>query len=114
MWQLPADSVSPLKRLMDRVNAYRLERGLTNALNAKVATAMRSSERGRPSAALNQLGAFTNQVNAQRGKAPTYTQAHALVDMADTIIATIKNAQRGIANTRLRLNGAFTQPNETN
>jgi probable HAF family extracellular repeat protein len=78
-----------VQQLMTLVLSYGLDRGLTHALNAKLAAALASSQRGSFKATANQLGAFLNQVNAQRGKKLTVAQGDELVGIADAIVRAI-------------------------
>jgi probable HAF family extracellular repeat protein len=78
-----------VQQLMTLVLSYGLDRGLTHALNAKLAAALASSQRGNFKATANQLGAFLNQVNAQRGKKLTVAQGDELVGIADAIVRAI-------------------------
>ena len=86
----PALSVATaVQRLMGQVTAYGLDRGLTNALNAKLNAALASWQRGNSAATGNQLGALIHQVNAQRRKKLTEAQAGELVSIADAIVVAI-------------------------
>lgn len=77
--------VDAVQRLKDRMVSYGLAPGLTKALNAKLDVTIASWQRGNPTAAGNQLGAFTHQVGAQSGKGLTGAQADELSGTAATI-----------------------------
>jgi probable HAF family extracellular repeat protein len=86
MWVLSADIAAELRRLFDRVSAYGLHHSLSNALRAKLEAATASWSRGQTAAAFNQLGAFANQVTAQRGKKLTPEQADELLAAVQEIM----------------------------
>ena len=95
MWVLSADIAAELRTLLDRVSAYGLHHGLSNALRAKLKAATASWSRGQTAAAFNQLGAFANQVTAQRGKRLTPAQADELLDAVQEIMDRLGNGVGG-------------------
>jgi probable HAF family extracellular repeat protein len=90
MWLVAVTVESALAKLMDQITAYGLPHGLTNALTVKLEAALASWQRGWRNAAVNELGAFIHQVNAQRNKALTTAQADRLIGMAEQIVQAIK------------------------
>jgi DNA/RNA endonuclease G (NUC1) len=89
----PAQAVNGLAAQVDAlVSAGTINRGNGNALNAKLRAAQQSLGNGNENAALNQLGAFVNQVQAmvQSGH---LSQAHgaALIAAAQRIVASIQS-----------------------
>ena len=96
MWVLSADVSAQVHTLIDRVTAYGLHRGLTNALNVKLQAAVASWSRGQSGAAFEQLRAFVNQVNAQRGKKVTTAQADELLAAVQEIMDAL---EKGMANS---------------
>lgn len=86
---LVADTLS----LLDAVDALAasgaLNRGQANALPSKLHNVVGRLESGRDRAALNQLDAFLNQVQAfQRARVLTSAQGEALLDVAELIVLT--------------------------
>jgi predicted extracellular nuclease len=59
--------------------------GIAAALCAKLEAAAASAARGNPSAKAGQIGAFINQVNAQRGKAISDADATRLIALAEAL-----------------------------
>ena len=84
--QTPAQSTSSLISL---VNGMNLPHGTTTSLVAKLSAALDSINRGNDNAAMNQLNAFINEVNAQAGKAITQSQAQTLTYDAQAIITAL-------------------------
>jgi probable HAF family extracellular repeat protein len=72
--------------LLDLVASFNLSAGETNALNASLNAARNSLLAGNNISGRNQLNAFENKVNAQRGKTLTSEQADALLALADHTI----------------------------
>jgi len=66
-----------------------LEHGIETSLDAKLDAAEKSLINGNEATAMNQLEAFINEVEAQRGMKITEEQAHILVALAEWIIANI-------------------------
>ena len=79
----PAQVISGLIRLKDSMN---LPNGITNSLDAKLNAALDSVNRGNDNAAVNQLNAFINEVNAQTGNKITEAQSQLLITDAQAII----------------------------
>lgn len=75
-----------LPNLLADVEALGLDRGTSMALGAKLRAAQASVATGDLASALNQLRAFTNFVEAQRGKRLTNAQADALIGVARNIV----------------------------
>jgi len=68
------------------VEGYGLPGGIENSLVSKLENAIKSFEKGNYNAAIGQINAFINEVEAQRGKKIPSTQADELIDMAQAII----------------------------
>lgn len=66
-----------------------LPQGVENSLVSKLENAIDSMEKGQYNAAANQLNAFINQVEAQRGKKIKEEKANALITAAQSIIDNI-------------------------
>jgi hypothetical protein len=77
--------------LEDKIKALHLDQGLEGALITKLENAKKTCASGNPSAAINQLGAFINQVNAKRGKDLTNDQADQLIAIANALITAMTN-----------------------
>ncbi|HVB95081.1 MAG TPA: hypothetical protein VND41_00580 [Nitrososphaerales archaeon] len=84
--QTPAQSTSSLISL---VNSMNLPSGTTTSLVSKLSAALSSINSGNDNAAVNQLNAFINEVNAQTGKAITQSQAQTLTYDAQAIITAL-------------------------
>jgi hypothetical protein len=67
-----------------------LPKGLENAFLATLGNAQRSTDEGRTGVAVNQLQAFINKVEAQRGKVVTNAVADALIASAGNIVASMQ------------------------
>jgi probable HAF family extracellular repeat protein len=78
----PVPSVTDLE---DLVRSLDLPRGTENSLLAKLDAALRAIEDGRTEAACGSLRAFANEVEAQRGKKITDSQADELLQMVAQI-----------------------------
>lgn len=75
-----------LADLIDQIEDLNLKKGTENALVSKLNNAIQSLDRGNDEAALGQLQAFINQVNAQRGKALSEAEADTLIAQAQRLI----------------------------
>jgi hypothetical protein len=75
--------------LQARVDSAGLDQGTQNALDSKLQAAIASFSRGDNKAAVNQLGAFINQVSALRGKKVAADLADSLVADAQRIIKAV-------------------------
>ncbi len=75
-----------IDHLIEIVESMDLHRGIQNSLISKLENAKKSLEKGKEKAARNQLQAFIQEVEAQRGKKITDEQADKLVDWAQRII----------------------------
>jgi probable HAF family extracellular repeat protein len=91
MWVLSGDIAAEVHSVIDRLRTYGLPHGLTNALGVKLTAAIASWSRGRSGAAFNQLRAFVNEVNAQRGKKLTKAQADELLTAVQQIMSELVN-----------------------
>jgi hypothetical protein len=80
----PIPSVTDLQ---DLVRSFGLPRGTENSLLAKLDAALRAIEDDRTAAACGSLRAFANEVEAQRGKKITDSQADELLKMVAQIQA---------------------------
>ena len=81
--QTPAEATQDL---ILYVLIFDLPQGIENSLVSKLEAAIKSLDRGRENAAENQLNAFINQVEAQRGKKISEEDADALIAAAQQII----------------------------
>jgi hypothetical protein len=84
---LEVSSGCTIDSLRDGVLAAGLRRGTERSLLAKIYAALRSYHRGRDYTGNNQLGAFINEVKAQRGKKIPSDTADDLIANADCIIS---------------------------
>lgn len=78
-----------LNNLANAILATNLQAGISNALDAKLETALRAlddSNDQNDGAALNSMYAFCNSVSAQRGGKLTEAQADSLLDAANEVI----------------------------
>jgi hypothetical protein len=66
-------------------------KGVTNSLLAELAAAQAAQDRGATGAAINQLGAFINEVNAQAGKHIASEHAGHLAEHAQNVIAALSD-----------------------
>jgi hypothetical protein len=96
-----------LADLIDQIEDLDLKQGIENALVSKLDNAIQSLDRGNDEAALGQLHAFINQVNAQRGKALSEAVADALIAQAQQLIDAIN------AGAASKWNGAAALAAET-
>jgi hypothetical protein len=76
-----------IQSLIDQVESLGLPKGQENSLEAKLRAALASVQRGNESSARGQLGAFVNEVQAQRGKKIPTADADELIAAAQQIIA---------------------------
>lgn len=79
----PRDSIDDLGDVLAGLD---LPKGIGNSLSSKLENAVRSVCRGNPTPAGNQLGAFVNEVLAQRGKAIDPDDADAMIAAALAIV----------------------------
>ena len=75
--------------LTEKIKAMELEKGLENALIAKVNAAKKSFGKGNVSAAVGSLNALLNQIAAQAGKKLTAGQAVELTGCAGALVAAL-------------------------
>ena len=88
----PADPVAMINALVAKVASFNLQQGIDNSLDAKLEAALQALEdvnANNDAAAVNKLQAFISEVEAQRAKKITDTQATALVADAQAIIAVL-------------------------
>ena len=83
-----------LQSLIDEVEELPIDPGLKSALVSKLENAKKSLDKGNETPALNQLSAFINQVEAQRGKKLSNEQADYIVAAAQALIESV-NFQMG-------------------
>lgn len=83
----PAEELT--QELIGAVEDLNLSRGMENSLISKLEAVIKSLDRGRNNAAVNQLGAFINQVEAQSGKKLSDEEADGLIEAAQEVIASI-------------------------
>ena len=80
-----------LERLIEKVKSLELHRGTENSLIAKLRAAIKSLDKGNSGAAVQQVGAFINEVEALAGKKIDGADAADLIVAAEEIIAAIGN-----------------------
>lgn len=80
-----------LDALLDRMSEMTLPGGRIASLTAKLQAARRSLERGNPAAAVGQLGAFANEVEAQRNKTIPDDEAALLLGWAEGIVTQLQS-----------------------
>jgi len=78
--------------LVDIIDGMGLHQGTENSLMAKLEGAKDALERGQPNVAINKLGSFINEVEAQRGKKLTDEQADLLIEYANRIISVLSGS----------------------
>ena len=83
------------EHIIEDIEEMGLPQGVENSLVSKLENAIDSMERGQYNAAANQLNAFINQVEAQRGKKITEEQADELIAAAQWIIDNISIDKAG-------------------
>jgi putative cofactor-binding repeat protein len=74
-----------IQGLIDTVQRLALQHGIENSLLAKLSGAQRSLTVGKLTPTCNQLGAFLNEVSAQRGKKIDATDAQELTDEVGSV-----------------------------
>jgi len=95
--QSPAEAT---QQLISTLNGMNLPNDITNSLDAKLNAALDSINHGDGIAAINQLDAFINEVQAQAGKAIPQSQAQLLTSDAQSIISSLSY----VTSTALRCN----------
>lgn len=85
----PPPVAAQIQSLIVQVRSLGLPHGTENSLLAKLNAALASVNRGDIGSAEGQLGAFMNEVNAQRGKKISEQDADALIAAAQAIIGVI-------------------------
>jgi hypothetical protein len=86
------DTVAGLESVIDSLPADALSPQAESGLMAKAQSALASVAAGRSSTAVNQLGAFINHVEAQRGKKISPAAADSLIAYARSVIARLEAA----------------------
>lgn len=81
---------SAFEDLDDTIVDLELSQGTENSLTSKLDNALKSLEKDNDGAAINQLKAFINQVEAKRGKELSDEEADYLIATAETIIDEIE------------------------
>jgi len=81
--------VEGLQDIIMKVKSLGLPSGIERGLHTKLYASIDSLQRGKEKTATNQLGAFINQVKAQRGKTLTGEQADNLIHAVQDVIASI-------------------------
>jgi len=82
----PAEAIDNLTTTIENMN---LHQGIENSLTSKLENIIAKLEKGTVNAAINQLEAFINAVEAQRGNKLTEEQADELVDAVNSIISAL-------------------------
>jgi hypothetical protein len=82
----------PIQSLIAQVQSLGLPKGLETSLVSKLEAALASLNRGNKKAAMNELQAFMNHVNAQSGKKITEQQAAELIAAAQQIIDSLQES----------------------
>jgi outer membrane protein assembly factor BamB len=83
-WRLSIEDLRILK--LDLVEYVDIGDQLYNSLNAKLESALKSHSKGQTGAAINKIGAFLNEVEAQAGKNIEEEDARSLIDLTMTVI----------------------------
>jgi hypothetical protein len=78
-----------------------VDEGWRNGLISKLNAAKESCADGNLTAAINQLKAFTNQVDAKRGKGLTNSQANDLITRAHALMEAMRNGTSDCGNTAI-------------
>ncbi|MFC1989937.1 hypothetical protein ACFLVW_05195 [Chloroflexota bacterium] len=76
--------------LIDDIEEMTLPQGIENSLISKLENALKSLEKGNDGAAINQLNAFINEVEAQSGKNITEDDADSIIFEVLVLISKIK------------------------
>ena len=87
------DNVAGLQQVINTLPDDVLSDEIVNSLTSKVDNALKSFDKENDEAAINMLGAFVNQVEAQRGKKISEEAADMLIKYANNVIAKIKAGQ---------------------
>jgi YVTN family beta-propeller protein len=80
-------SPASIQGLIDLIESFHLDPGVTNSLLAKLRAALAASKAGQRKNVINQLNALLNQIDAQEGKTLTTVQAGQLETMTNNLIA---------------------------
>ncbi len=83
------DAILLIQNLTTYVKSCGLPKETENSLTSKLDNAIKSLQKGNETAAINQINAFINEVNAQRGKKIPADQADHLISEAKHIIDVI-------------------------
>lgn len=85
------DMAGAVGSMISDIQALNISQGLKNALSTKLNNALDKCENGNTNAAINNLNAFINQVEAKRGNPLTNAQADDFIAQASALIAAIQN-----------------------
>jgi hypothetical protein len=85
----PATPSEMLGALAETILTVNLQSGISNALDSKLDSALDDTNEKNDGAALNSMYAFRNNVNAQRGKKLSESQADQLIEGANGIISAL-------------------------
>ena len=77
------DTIDDMETVIEELN---LPGGTESSIQSKISNALESIEKGKKGAAVNQLKAFINQVNAQKGKKIPKKDADMLISFANNVI----------------------------
>jgi hypothetical protein len=86
---IPVQPEQLIQTLIAQVHSLGLPNGIEQSLVSKLSAASVSLNRGNAQAAINQLNAFIHEVEAQRGKKISSSEADTLIADAEQIIASI-------------------------
>lgn len=84
------DNIQGLTQIINTLPDDVLSDDIKNSLVSKVDAALRSVDKEKDEAAINQIEAFINEVNAQKGKKISVEAADLLINFASNIIAQIQ------------------------
>ncbi len=84
------DTIGGLQQIINTLPVDVLSDEIKNSLVSKIDNALKSVEKENDEAAINMLGAFINQIEAQRGKKISEEAADMLIAYANNVIAQIK------------------------
>lgn len=84
------DTIGGLQIVIETLPDKVLSNETKNSLVSKVDNALKSTDKEKDNSAINQLRAFINEVNAQRGKKMSEEAADMLIEYANNIITQIE------------------------
>lgn len=85
-------TIEKIDQLIEYIKNLNLHKGTENSLVSKLETAKKSIEKENINAAINQLGAFINNLQAQSGKKISQQDADYLIAQAERIIACLEHS----------------------